>query len=65
VIQVSVFKWRKRKHGLDYAKAHRVFRRTPLHHHFEESGWPETQVVARFWLAGLLCTALALLWSRN
>ena len=45
VIQVCVFKWRKQRHGLDYAKAHRVFRRTPLHHHFEETGWPETQVV--------------------
>ena len=65
VIQVSVFKWRRHKHGLDYAKAHRVFRRTPLHHHFEEIGWPETQVVARFWLVGLLCTGLALLWGRN
>ncbi len=65
IIQVSVFKWRKRKHGLDYAKAHRVFRRTPLHHHFEELGWPETQVVARFCLTGLLCTALALLWGRS
>lgn len=65
VIQVSVFKWRRRKHGLDYAKANRVFRRTPLHHHFEEIGWPETQVVLRFWLMGMLCAGLALLWGRS
>jgi len=32
----------------------RVFKMTPLHHHFELSGWSETQVVQRFWLIGLL-----------
>lgn len=65
MIQVSVFKWRKRKYGLEYAKSHRIFRRTPLHHHFEEIGWRETTVVLRFWLAGALCAALALLWGRG
>lgn len=63
MIQVSVFKIRRRKHGLEYAKANRVFRRTPLHHHFEELGIPETQVVLRLWLAGAVCAALALLWG--
>jgi phospho-N-acetylmuramoyl-pentapeptide-transferase len=62
IIQVSVFKLRRRKHGLEYAKAHRVFRRTPLHHHFEEIGWAETQVVMRFWLLTAACAAVALLW---
>lgn len=65
IIQVSVFKLRRRKHGLEYAKSHRVFRRTPLHHHFEELGVSETQVVIRFWLAGAVCAALALLWGRG
>ena len=65
MIQVTVFKWRKKRHGIEYARAHRVFRRTPLHHHFEEMGWPETQVVQRFWLAGALSAALAMLWSRG
>ena len=32
----------------------RIFRKAPLHHHFELIGWPETKVVARFWLVGLL-----------
>jgi phospho-N-acetylmuramoyl-pentapeptide-transferase len=32
----------------------RLFRIAPLHHHFEESGWSETQVVQRFWLVGIL-----------
>lgn len=32
----------------------RLFRRAPIHHHFELVGWSETQVVQRFWLVGLL-----------
>ncbi|MDL1900722.1 phospho-N-acetylmuramoyl-pentapeptide-transferase [Anaerolineae bacterium CFX9] len=35
-------------------KGQRLFKRSPLHHHFELSGWSETQVVQRFWLVGLL-----------
>ena len=46
-------------------KGARLFRMAPLHHHFELSGWSETQVVQRFWLVGLLSAmvgvALALL----
>ena len=64
IIQVTVFKIRRRRHGIEYARAHRVFRRTPLHHHFEEIGWPETRVVQRFWILGALAAALALLWGR-
>ena len=60
IIQRSVFKYRKRRFGEDYAKKHRVFLRAPLHHHFELSGWPETQVVVRFWIVGILCAILAL-----
>jgi phospho-N-acetylmuramoyl-pentapeptide-transferase len=60
IIQRSVFKWRRRRHGLEYAQAHRVFRRAPLHHHFELSGWPEGQVVVRFWIIGILCAIMAL-----
>ena len=37
-----------------------VFRRAPLHHHFEELGWKETQVVVRFWIIGILCAFFAL-----
>lgn len=65
MIQVSVFKLRRRRRGLEYARNHRVFRRTPLHHHFEELGWAETQVVTRFWIAGAACSALSLLWLRS
>lgn len=60
ILQRSVFKYRKRRYGEEYAKANRVFRRAPLHHHFELMGWPETQVVVRFWIVGILCAILAL-----
>lgn len=60
IIQRSVFKWRRRRYGLAHAQAHRVFRRAPLHHHFELSGWPEGQVVVRFWIVGILCAIVAL-----
>jgi len=60
IVQRSVFKYRKRRHGLEYAQQHRVFRRAPIHHHFEMVGWPETQVVVRFWILGILCAFLAL-----
>ncbi len=55
ILQVGVYKWHKRTRGREYADAHRVFRMAPLHHHFEKKGWPEAQVVVRFWIVGLLC----------
>jgi phospho-N-acetylmuramoyl-pentapeptide-transferase len=60
ILQRSVFKYRKKRFGLEYAQKNRVFKRAPLHHHFELSGWPETQVVIRFWIIGILCAILAL-----
>lgn len=45
VLQVAYFKW---------TRGRRLFKMAPLHHHFELSGWSETQVVQRFWLIGLL-----------
>ncbi|HEY0971383.1 MAG TPA: phospho-N-acetylmuramoyl-pentapeptide-transferase [Gemmatimonadales bacterium] len=60
ILQRSVFKYRRKRHGLEYAQAHRVFLRAPLHHHFELKGWKETQVVVRFWIIGILCAFVAL-----
>lgn len=42
----------------------RVFLMSPIHHHFELKGWPETKVVHRFWLAGVLLSILALIILR-
>jgi phospho-N-acetylmuramoyl-pentapeptide-transferase len=61
IIQRTTFKIRRRRHGLEYAQTHRVFRRAPLHHHFELTGWPETQVVVRFWILGIFCAMFALM----
>ncbi len=60
ILQRTVFKYRRRRYGLAHAQQHRVFLRAPLHHHFELKGWPETQVVVRFWILGILCAILAL-----
>lgn len=61
MIQRYVFKYRRIRYGIEFAKANRVFRRAPLHHHFEELGVPETQVVIRFWIAALIAASVGLL----
>src|SRR5581483_6477128 len=38
----------------------RIFKMSPLHHHFELSGWPETKVTTRFWIASAVCSAVGL-----
>jgi phospho-N-acetylmuramoyl-pentapeptide-transferase len=38
----------------------RIFRMSPLHHHFELLGWPETKVVMRFWILALLFALMSL-----
>ncbi len=61
IIQVSYFKYTRRKTGV----GKRIFRIAPLHHHFEQLGWSEVQVVQRFWiismLSGMVGIALAML----
>jgi len=42
----------------------RILRCAPLHHHFEFQGWPETQIVVRFWIASALCAMLGLVIMR-
>ena len=59
VLQRFVFKYRRRRHGVEYAQKHRVFLRAPLHHHFEVKGWSEQQVVVRFWIVGVIGAFLA------
>jgi phospho-N-acetylmuramoyl-pentapeptide-transferase len=49
IMQVSYFR---------YTHGQRLFRMTPIHHHFELVGWSETQVVQRFWLVGILSAML-------
>ena len=56
MIQVSYFKYTKRKYG----EGRRIFLMAPLHHHFEKSGWKETQVVVRFWIITILLVLFGL-----
>ncbi|MFD2333912.1 phospho-N-acetylmuramoyl-pentapeptide-transferase [Cohnella sp. GCM10020058] len=51
IIQVGSFKTRGK----------RVFKMSPIHHHFELSGWSEWRVVTTFWLAGLIFAAIGLI----
>jgi phospho-N-acetylmuramoyl-pentapeptide-transferase len=61
VLQVGYFKFTRRRTG----QPRRLLKMSPLHYHFQLSGWSETQVVQRFWLMGILSAmagiALALL----
>ena len=58
--QRFVFKYRKRRYGLEYAQKNRLLLRAPLHHHLEVKGWHEAQVVIRFWIIQVLACVLAL-----
>ena len=54
--QVGWFKYTKRKYG----EGRRILKMAPLHHHFEKSGWTETQVVIRFWIITMLLCLVGL-----
>lgn len=56
LIQRVVFKITKRLYG----EGRRVFRMSPIHHHFELQGWPENVVIVRFWILSILFALLGL-----
>lgn len=56
MLQVMWFKFTKRRYG----EGRRLFRMAPLHHHFELSGWKETQVVVRFWVITMMLVLIGL-----
>ena len=56
MLQVTYFKYTKRKFG----EGRRILKMAPLHHHFEKSGWKETQVVVRFWIITMLLCLVGL-----
>jgi len=57
--QRYVFKYRKWRHGLEYAQKNRLLLRAPLHHHLELKGWHEAQVTVRLWIIAILFAVLA------
>jgi phospho-N-acetylmuramoyl-pentapeptide-transferase len=56
MLQVVWFKYTKRRYG----EGRRIFRMAPLHHHFEVTGWKETQVVVRFWIITMILVLVGL-----
>ena len=56
ILQVSYFKYTKKKHG----EGRRIFLMSPLHHHYQKKGFPETKIVTRFWIVGIMLAVLAI-----
>ena len=55
-VQVSYFRYTKKKYGT----GRRIFLMAPLHHHYEQKGWKETQVVVRFWIITMMLVLVGL-----
>lgn len=54
MMQVAWFKHTKRKYGV----GRRIFLMSPLHHHFQKKGYPESKIVTRFWIVGIILAVL-------
>lgn len=56
VLQVSYFKYTKKKYG----EGRRIFKMSPLHHHYQKAGYHESKIVTRFWIVGILLAILSI-----
>ena len=56
VLQVSYFKYTRKKFG----EGRRIFKMSPLHHHYQKSGYHESKIVTRFWIVGILLAILSI-----
>lgn len=56
ILQVSFFKYTKKKFG----EGRRIFKMSPIHHHYQKSGFHESKIVVRFWIVGILLAVLAI-----
>ncbi|WP_118950686.1 phospho-N-acetylmuramoyl-pentapeptide-transferase [Taibaiella helva] len=54
MIQVSYFKYTKKKYG----EGRRIFKMSPLHHHYQKLGYHESKIVTRFWIIGIILVVL-------
>lgn len=61
MLQVAVFKYRKRKFGLEYAQNNRLFKMSPLHHHYQKSGYHESKIVNRMIIIGVMLAIICLI----
>ena len=56
-MQVTYFKYTKRRYG----EGRRIFRMSPIHHHYQKMGIPEAKIVTRFWIVGILLAILTII----
>lgn len=56
VMQVSYFKYTKKKYG----EGRRIFKMSPLHHHYQKMGYHESKIVTRFWVVGILLAIISI-----
>ena len=56
VMQVSYFKYTRKKYG----EGRRIFKMSPLHHHYQKSGYHESKIVTRFWIIGILLAIISI-----
>ena len=61
MLQVTVFKYRKKKYGLEYAQNHRLFRMSPLHHHYQKGGFHESKIVNRMIIISVMLAIVCLI----
>ena len=60
ILQVYYFKYQKRKRGIEYARGHRLFKMSPLHHHYQKSGYHESKIVMRFLIIGIMLAVITM-----
>ena len=58
ILQVYYFKYQRKKHGLEFAQANRLFKMAPLHHHYQKVGFHESKIVMRFFIIGIALAVL-------
>ena len=61
MLQVLVFKYRKRKYGIEYAQNNRLFKMSPLHHHYQLDGFHESKIVNRMIILGVMLAIICLI----
>ena len=56
VLQVGWFKYTKKKYG----EGRRIFKMSPLHHHYQKLGYHESKIVTRFWIVGIMLAVITI-----
>ena len=57
ILQVSYFKYTKKKYG----EGRRIFKMSPLHHHYQKLGYHESKIATRFWIVTILCVVFSIM----